>query len=253
MSAVTGLHVAANGLLLGRWTTSPLGSWFLFARLHEDGLVPRWFDAHCGTDAPEELCGIRHTLPGDSQVLLWSKSSPLNPYIHKERGSPVTWHWVDMMSQAVKGSIKEQPNAFATAVASGGARQFRTFSTIDDLCPSQCRGSVPLKLRPEAAESRQVRDQIHKSAIRAVHTPFAALGLFLIPILFVLAWRRRDQVAIGLLACVAIGLIANATIGGGLSAVNARYQSRVVWLAPFVVMLLVMRWNDRKRSGVGVG
>ena len=76
VSAAAGTQVAVNGSLFGRWTVSPLGSWFMFARLNEDGLVPQWLDAHCGKDAPPELCAIRETLPRDSQVLLWSTSSP---------------------------------------------------------------------------------------------------------------------------------------------------------------------------------
>lgn len=245
VAAVTGSHVAANGLLLGRWTTSPLGSWFLFARLHEDGLVPRWFDAHCGKDGPADLCAIRHSLPRDSQILLWSRSSPLYPYIHSERGSPVTWHWADMMGQAVSGSIREQPIAFVSSVARGAARQFVTFFTLDDLCPAQCSGPVPIELRPQvtAIGSRQVRDEMPKEAIRAVHTPIATLGLVLLPVMAFLAWRRRDPMALGFLTAVAAGLVANAALGGGLSAVNARYQSRVVWLAPFVTMLMMMRWR----------
>jgi hypothetical protein len=257
VAAVVSAQVAANGLLLHRWTVSPLGSWFLFARLHEDGLVPRWFDAHCGKDGPKELCAIRHTLPHDSQVLLWAKYSPLHPYIHKERGSPVTWHWADMMGQATSGSIREQPLAFASAVARGAARQFVTFYTLDDLCPSECQAPIPIDQRPNvsARGSRQVQNEMPKAAIRDVHTPIAVVGLLLMPFLFARAWRRRDWTALGLLAAVAAGLVANAAIGGGLSAVNPRYQSRVVWLAPFVTMLLLMRWrlqpSQRDERGQG--
>ncbi len=253
LAAVTSAHVAANGLLLGRWTTSPLGSWFLFARLHEDGLVPRWFDRHCGKDGPKELCAIRHALPRDSQILLWSKASPLHPYIHKERGSPVTWRWADMMSQAASGSIREEPLAFATSVVSGAARQFVTFHTLDDLCPFECSGPVPVDLRPQvsASGSRQVRDEMPKQAIRAVHTPVVFIGLLLMPLLFFWTWRRKDPLALGLLTAVAVGLFANAALGGGLSAVNARYQSRVVWLAPFVGLLLATRWQVNLEVATG--
>jgi hypothetical protein len=245
LAAVVSAQVTANGLLLHRWTVSPLGSWFLFARLHEDGLVPRWFDGHCGKDGPKELCAIRHKLPRDSQILLWAKFSPLHPYIHGERGSPVTWHWADMMGQATSGSIREQPIAFASSVASGAARQFVTFYTLDDLCPSECQAPIPIDQRPNlsASGSRQVQNEMPKAAIRAVHAPVAVIGLLLMPFLFARAWRRRDWTALSLLVAVAAGLVANAAIGGGLSAVNPRYQSRVVWLAPFAAMLLAMRWR----------
>lgn len=249
VAAVTTSHVAANGLLLGRWTVSPLGSWFLFARLNEDGLVPRWFDAHCGKDGPKELCAIRATLPRDSQVLLWSGNSPLHPYIHKERGSPVTWHWVDMMSQAVSGSMKEQPLAFASTVAAGGASQFVHFQTLDDQCPNDCGSTWLLEQRPQLTpilhESRQLRGELPKQEIRAVQTPIAVLGLVLLPILFAWALRRRDPTAASLVAVISVCLVANAALGGGLSDVHDRYQSRAVWLAPFAALLLIIRARQR--------
>jgi hypothetical protein len=260
LSVIASAHVAANGLLLGRWTISPLGSWFLFARLNEDGLVPRWFDAHCGKDAPRPLCEMRPVLPRDSQILLWSGNSPLNRYIHKERGSPVTWQWVDMMSQAVSGSIREQPFAFVATVGKGAASQFVTFQTLDDQCPVDCRSPRLIPDRPQAlaelTQSRQLRGEIPKNAIRAVHTPVAVIGLALLPVLLIFAWRRRDAIATSLLAAVAVGLVANAALGGGLSDVHDRYQSRVVWLAPFVSLLLMARWRQelpysRSKSATG--
>ena len=102
------------------------------------------------------------------------------------------------MSQAASGSIGEEPLAFATSVVSGAARQFVTFHTLDDLCPSECSGPVPVDLRPQvsASGSRQVRDEMPKQAIRAVHTPVAFIGLLLMPLLFFWAWRTKYPLAL---------------------------------------------------------
>ncbi len=56
-----------------------------------------------------------------------------------------------------------------------------------------------------------------------------------------MAWRRRDGPALG--AALVAGLLVNAALGGALSDVHDRYQSRLVWLAPMVAAMLAMRWR----------
>jgi hypothetical protein len=249
VAAVVAGHVTANGLFLHRWTISPTGSWFLFARLNEDGLVPLWLDDHCGRDAPGELCQIRASLPRDSQVLLWSGASPLNRHVHKSIGKPEFWHWMDMLGQASSGAIEEHPLMFLSAGTRNAAKQFVHFNALDDLCPQTCASPTIIKNRPDVApwlnNSRQLRDTMPKAAIRALTGTAETLALILLVPMFVSALRRRDQVAQSLIATVTACIVANAFLGAALSAVNDRYQSRVVWLAAFTVLLIKIRWSDR--------
>jgi hypothetical protein len=53
----------------------------------------------------------------------------------------------------------------------------------------------------------------------------------------ILGWRLRHDPAGALLACVALGLLANAAATGALSAPFERYQARIIWLLPFAVTL----------------
>jgi hypothetical protein len=39
---------------------------------------------------------------------------------------------------------------------------------------------------------------------------------------------------------VALGIVANAAIAGGLSKPHARYQARIVWLLPAAAVLLLL-------------
>lgn len=245
IASVVGAHVSANGLLFHRWTISPTGSWFLFARVNEDGLVPLWLDRHCGRDAPKDLCDIRRELPRDSQVLLWSGTSPLHKHVHEKIGRPEFWHWMDMLGTAAKGSIEERPMMFAAAATRGAARQFVHFNALDDLCPETCATPTLRWYRPDVSpaldNSRQLRSTMPKPLIRAVTNTAETVSLLLMIALFVLAVRRRDHLAQSFLATIAACLIANAYLGAGLSAVNDRYQSRVVWLATFSVALVGLR------------
>lgn len=250
LAAVAGSHVAANVTTFGRWSVSPMSSLFLFARLNEDGLVPRWLDRHCGRDAPIELCGLREDMPRDSQVMLWGgPKSPLTPHIHNRIGQAESWRWIEMLDQAATGSIKEEPLAFLGFSVRAGARQFVSFAALDDECPEICRQSMIelARFRPElgplANESRQLRGEIPREPIQRVTSAMALVGLLLLLPFFAFAIRRRDGEAIVLLVTVVAALFANALMTGALSDVHDRYQSRLIWLAPFVLLALVVRWK----------
>lgn len=247
--------VAANGTALKRWTPSPAGPVFLFARLHEDGLIAPWFDRHCGRDAPRPLCAERHLIPDDSQVFLWGDDEgPAARHIWQPQSDSERWRWVEMMSQANRGAIAEAPLAFVATTIRGAVRQLTHFAAIDDECPIACgrvsSGGIAYilpKYLPEAlpvlARSMQYRDMTPKAFVRALTTPVAVLALFLIPAALALAWRRRDAIALAFSGGIATALLVNAVLAGALSDVHDRYQSRVVWLAPFLILLLALRWR----------
>ena len=250
LTAVAGSHVAANVTTFGRWSVSPMSSLFLFARLNEDGLVPRWLDRHCGRDAPIELCNLREQMPRDSQVMLWGgPKSPLTPHIHNRIGQAESWRWIEMLDHAVIGSIKEEPLAFLGFSVRAGARQFVSFAALDDECPDICRQSMielarlRSELGPVANVSRQLRGEIPKESIQRVTSAPAIVGLLLLLPFFALAIRRRDPVGASLCSAILIALLANALMAGALSDVHDRYQSRLVWLAPYAVLALAARWG----------
>lgn len=251
---VAGAWVAANGVALGRWTISPAGSVFLYARLNEDGLIGPWLDRHCGRDAPAPLCALRPQLPRDSQDLLWSAElSPVMSLIWRPADPRSRWPWVEMMSQANRGAIAENPGLFLTSSLRGFAAQVTSFQPLDDECPVSCRdpnagitftlGAYRPETVPALLASHQSQGTTPKALVRAVAWPIALISLLLLPIALVLAWRRRDGPALSLLAAVAAALIANAAIAGALSDVHDRYQSRLVWLAPFALLMFAWRWR----------
>lgn len=250
-AAVVGAHVAANGAVLQRWSMSPMGGVFLFARLHEDGPAARWLARHCGHDAPARLCAVRTALPRDSQVLLWNNErSPLADRLWHAPAAE-RWAWVDMLGAAARGAIRDEPGAVLLAAARGGRDQFLHFAVLDDECPVGCRDpragitSAIRHFRPAAEPSlmasRQVEDRTRKPLLRAVTAPIAWAAILLIPVAALLAWQRRDQLSLGLLMAIGSTLVVNAALAGALSDVHDRYQSRLVWLAPLGLALVALR------------
>jgi hypothetical protein len=251
---VIGTQVSINGVLFGRWTISPAGPAFLFARLNEDGLMPRWLQLHCGKDAPVALCALRPRLPRDSQQLLWSDDSPLHQGLWDPPEGAPQWALVDMMAEANAGALRQEPVRFLGNAARAGWDQFIHFRALDDECPEVCqREDAALldavrdhrpELLPRLQSSNQLQGNNPEQLVRAVTTPTAALSLLLLlPFLFV-AWRKRDPVALSLLLALIGALAANAAMAGALSDVHDRYQSRLVWLAFVTVLALAVRWRS---------
>jgi hypothetical protein len=246
--------IVANGAVFGRWTISPTGSVFLYARLNEDGLIGPWLDRHCGEDAPPRLCALRGQLPRDSQQFLWSgAATPISDLVWHPDPPEARWPWVDMMGQANRGAIAERPGQFLVSSVRGFARQFASFAPLDDECPVGCRdpsGGITYMLgvyRPETVPvllaSHQSQGTTPKVLVRAIVWPTEVLALLLLPVALGLAWRRRDGQAFSLVAAVIAALLVNAAMAGALSDVHDRYQSRLVWLAPFALLMIAWRWR----------
>ena len=258
LALAAGALAAANGAVLGRTSVSPAGPLFLFARLHEDGLIPAWFSRRCGEGTTPTLCANRDRLPRDSQVLLWGGArTPLHAAVW--HGDDATrWRWIDEMAIANRGAAADHPVAFMRSAARGTSHQLFAFAALDDECPGGCTSPaggvayILAKHRPETLAalraSRQARDTTGRALVRAVTTPVALVSLLLLPVALTLAWRRRDSEAAALLATVAAGLLVNAALAGALSDVHDRYQSRVVWLAPFALLWIGVRWRAEGRS-----
>jgi hypothetical protein len=95
-------------------------------------------------------------------------------------------------------------------------------------------------------QSRQYRGEMPRALVRSLVWPMAVAGLLsLLPMLGWL-WLRNDWDALALVAGVSAALIANALMAGALSDVHDRYQSRIVWLAPFVVLAVAVRLYCRR-------
>jgi hypothetical protein len=257
-AAATAAVVGANAAALGRTQLSPVGPLFLFARLHEDGLTPASLDRHCREAGATPLCQLRPALPKDSQQLLWGgAASPVTRLVWHAPDVGARWRLIDEMDDVNRRVMAEQPWRFLQSSLGGGARQFGAFAALDDECPERCRhpaGGIAFSLnrhrpeiRPLLYASRQVKGETARPLIRAVTTPVAALALLLLPVVALLAWRRRDPLAFSLALAVAAALLVNALLAGALSDVHDRYQSRLVWLAPLLLFAIVVKWVPPKR------
>jgi hypothetical protein len=73
-------------------------------------------------------------------------------------------------------------------------------------------------------------------------------SLALIVIFGILLWRRWTPRLAGLALVIIPAVLANAFVTGVLSTVEDRYQSRVVWLIPFLSVILIFTWLATVRA-----
>ncbi len=225
--------LGANAIGHGRASLSPFGSVFLGARLLEDGPALRTLDADCAA-ARWRICALRGELPMAANDFLWLPDGPLRGTLGGGKA------WAAEAAAIVRSTLIREPVAVAGAAIRNAARQFAQLGTGDGL--QAWRGDpgpepvvaawFPAELEAFRA-SRQQRGWLEQdvAALRPFHLALAWLGLLPLP---VVAWRqRRDATAAALCVMVLAGAAANATVTGGLSGVNERYQARLAWLFVF--------------------
>jgi hypothetical protein len=245
---VAGLLVSpiSNLAITGQLAFTPGGTTFLFGRLLQDGIVAQYLADHC----PEEtlqLCAYRDQLPTTADDWLWNYESPL----HK-----LGW-WRTFEPEAnriIRESFVQYPGQHVMAAVSATVQQFVQFKTGEGMgskdnwhAESVFAKFAPTVMGPFRA-SRQQNDEFDFTVINAIQVPLAWLSIAALALLIGLARKNlANRSSAALAAMCLMGLLTNAAICGMFSNANDRYQSRIIWLAPFAALigLLAPRVDDR--------
>jgi hypothetical protein len=245
------LLLLSNVATAGRFAFTPGGESFLFGRLLQDGFVDRYLDEHC-PDPTVRLCAYAHMLPDTADNWLWAADSPFrrfggsDGYGAEERRIILT-------------SILEHPARHLAAALRDMAEQFvalpTEFATDEGskwhatwILEQRASGAIPAyqRARQQAghADPRTgdwIAD-VDLTFVNRLHVPIAALSI--VGLLGALVLRRRlriDEPVAALAATVLLALVVNAAVCGIFSNTVDRYQSRLVWLAPFAFAIILMR------------
>jgi len=242
-----GFLFASNLLAFGRATLSPHGSVFLLARLQEDGPAAATLRERCPQPG-WHLCAFADRLPMDSDTFLWDGTSPLN---RNEDGSPRPMGGVAGSAEAraiLAATLRDHPAEVARAMLRNTVRQLlktRSGDTLgkEHLALSARRGvaqAVPGEL-PAFDAAAQMQGSLPARAAPFLwpHLPVLLLSLPAALWLMLRTARQRDQARLGLLAGALVALMANAAATGALSRPHDRYQARIAWLLPLVVLACI--------------
>lgn len=219
----------------GDFAVSPFGNVFLLARVIYDGPGMAVMRRDCPTQA-WRLCPFLDRFPATSDDFLWNRDSPLNL-----AGGPKI---VSRDANAIIGAAwRSEPAAASRAVIKNILEQLRHFESGDGLEP------WPLQVTPwitrdfpsreraaYAAAAQQNGLMSMPAALAATHEAVALSGVIACVLLLPVAARRKAT-CLGFLVAVLLALPLGAAITGGLSSPHDRYQSRIMWLPPFIAAL----------------
>jgi hypothetical protein len=191
------------------------------------------------------LCRYRKVLPHRADKWLWGPGTPfvkLHRFIGTEKESERIEH----------DALRRYPLWNAELAARDALQQFTLFYTGDQIEPQQWilfrdfHAFIPGQL-PAYSAARQQKGSLHFGLINLIHVP---VGFLILGTLFAglgWAWWGSDRRAAVLLGFVLLALVGNATICGVFSNPHARYQSRLLWVPAYVLVLLAV---DRRSAAL---
>jgi len=231
--------LAANLAVAGRVAWTPGGNAIVFGRMLQAGIVHRYLEEHCPNPRLPKLCEHRAQLPENTDLFFWGDD--LFDELGRFQGL------ADEMRVVVRDSLTAYPWLQLKAAVAATAEQlvrvrtgygvhadiWHTTWTIERFAPQAL---------PAMNAARQQRGQLDFSAINRLHVPVALSAMLIMVVMIPFVLRRRRYADLGTLGTVvALALLANAVVCGALSNPHDRYGARMVWLAPFVVLLAAAR------------
>jgi hypothetical protein len=237
---------AANTAATGRFFLLQDNAVLTLGLFVENGLAEKYLDHACGKPEPKlRLCAARHRLPHNANMFLWH-----------DRDFDRLGGWSGMHGEAqriVVNAIKSFPLTYLWDSIELTVRQLVMLKTADGVAPMRYLiGDAVARHYPQEFAAFVAAHQQRGAAfddLNAVQVPLLLLACAALPILLVIAWRRRDPDAVLLLGIFTLALLGNAFVCGALSNPNDRYQSRIAWLAIVAVAIALGRWHRQSGSG----
>jgi hypothetical protein len=235
----------ANLAAHGRFAISPFGNIFLLARVIYDGPGMATLQRDCAT-TDWRLCRYLDRFPATSDEFLWSADSPLylagGPKIVSREAGAI-----------IQTALMSDPAGEAHAALRNTLEQLRRFDSGDGTEPWPAQVSPWIERDFPAIEYTAYASALQQTGrlgvpkpLAAIHRATALAGVVASILLLPIALRRRSACA-GFLLAVLLALPVSAAITGALSAPHDRYQSRIMWLPPFIAVVSLM--SLRRRPG----
>ncbi len=249
----------------GRFYFSDSSRVFFVASLHTAGVLEPYLDAHCGEDhVPEFLCSQRETLRQISgNDMLWHGEFLYDSTCNEVGGWGFCWKKRNEELASFSSHWWKDTEALWRWVRYGGNATGRQLTDYEiGPITRQGEGSAPYSVlqnwpkelsRYEA--SAQFAGDLNFERERKWQAASIPVSLFLIVgmMLFALLrkqWTRKWTV---FLLSALVFLLANAAVCGVLSGVLNRYQARVIWILPFLALVMIFAFlrpitGDRKNE-----
>lgn len=236
------LVLQSNRELTDKYFISKSGPVFAFARMLQDGLVKRDLDETC-PGSHYRLCTYKDHLPNRADAFLWDANSPFNKL--KRFNGPM-----DEYGRIIADSLRRHPLANLTAAVGDTLRQFARIRTGDQIEPqewilySDLAHYMPGQMNAYMS-ARQQQGLLSFGVVNAVHVTVGFVSLLGLALMLWSGLARRDWQRTLLPAFVFVTLIGNAFVCGVFSNPHDRYQSRLIWVPSFVLLISAPKYAPR--------
>jgi hypothetical protein len=227
--------ISVNLIAFNRVSLSPFGNVFLLARVIYDGPGQDVLRRDCPA-AGWRLCAYVDRMPSTTDEFLWQSDSPLV----RAGGAKLVSTEANAIIAAV---FRAHPAAELRAVLSNVLQQLATFATGDGLqaWPTTVTPRIerifPTFEIAAYANSKQTNGTLAVPPwLQVLHQMVAISSVAGLA----LPLCKRSALR-GFAAATLLALLVNAAVTGGLSMPHDRYQSRIMWLPPLVLLLSIPR------------
>jgi len=249
-------------VILAGWLTLPLINFlvekkfvmskaphvFIMGHLDDTGILKKFLDENCSNDEYKncKLCQYKDSLPIDIASFVWGSDMVKNSggwqdskneynkiikatLIHpKYLLMNITKSFNYGLVQLTKNEIGQGLSANNEGSAPYGQIHWRFHDELNNYLNSRQNkwNGVNLKL----------------DSINYIHMILLILSLFVIIFIFTTSlWSKLEPLTLIFLVIIILSIILNSFVTAGLVSPCERYQARVVWLVPFVLIILIMK------------
>ncbi len=246
----TGLLSYINEKTFGRWAVNPGSHVFLMARLDESGILKDFLLQNCRSHQ-YTLCSFQDQLPTDANNFMWGPNTP-----HKLYG----WEAVRPEYEEIIGKAFSTPAYWGTFISDSAYRVALLFShngldsfgayNLDSPEGSSIYALIqnyaPQELSQFMAAQQFTYNLKLPATVSTIYFPVVILS-----ILFIIYFFRKYKIPNELkffALIIVLGVVYNLIVMGSLSGSFDRYNSRVIWLLPFLVLILMFSKKSKKQE-----
>ena len=236
-------QLALNAYLFGQPSLNGDRPPFLMARIIADGPGRLYLERHCG-QLNWAICSHVRELDVDPDHFLWDPDGIWQSASGREQQQ--------MLREEVPlviATLRAYPQRQLRRSVANGWEQLVTFG-LDDLDPSSWLESQFATVMPGARTNylrgRQARNALPLGAMSWFQFAAVVGSLGVIAVLAALLGHACPARLVWLSVVVAFVVITNAAVTGVLSMPEDRFESRVIWMVPFVAELFLLAWVDSR-------
>lgn len=230
--------ISVNLMAFGRASVSPFGNVFLLTRIIYDGPGIDALRRAC-PDAGWRLCAFLDRLPALSDDFLWRQDGP----IVQAGGAKL----VSAEANAIiAAALRAEPGTELRAFLNNTQAQLMQFATGDGLQPWPATVTPTIERDFSRSEATIYTASLQNHGtlevghtLQTLHLAIAVAGVIGCCTILLVAWRGHPTMARFAVAAL-LALLVNAAVTGGLSGPHDRYQSRIMWLPPFITLFGVI-------------